>query len=512
MQPSLDIGGDLIKHWSHHHPDKPAVIYRDQYLTWSKLYERSHALAQALYGIGLRPGDRAAVMIYNLPEYWEIYVALIILGVGFIPVGYKSKAPEIEYIVNNSESRCFLFHSDFARRILTHRVRYKELFQEGFICIGDTSLKGATSYNAIIDHHPTVDLSLLPKQTGETMIYTSGTTGKPKGASRSNIESMGEMLKTYIEAFNLTPDEIHLASCPLYHSAPLCFAGASFLLGGTLILMSRFKPKEFLKNIERHRVTSAFVVPIILNSLLKLSEKEIRETDLSSLRALVCGGATLSPKIKFDILDKIGPVLYEFYGSTETGINTIITPEEIRDRPNSVGKAMPFNELVILDKDGNKVLNGKRGELYIYNPFLIDGYYKNEQATQDCFRGKHITVGDIAIRDEDGYYYIVDRKKDMIIRGGVNIYPAEIEEVLNGMPGISDVAVIGLPNLDWGETVAAIVVCENDTKITEESIKTYCKERLAQYKIPESIHFRKQILRNPQGKILKRRIKKELLS
>ncbi len=510
QQPSIAKRGDLIKFWSKIFPDKPVVIYKDQRLTWSELFERGRTLAMGLYELGLRPGDRAAVMIYNLPQFWEISVGLSLVGTGMVPVGYRNKAPEIEFIVGNSEAKALIFHHEFAERILPHRENYPGLIENGLICVGGETLKGALAYEKLFEDPPVIDLDNLEEVQGQSMIYTSGTTGKPKGASRKQSESMAQLIVHIVQQFKYTSDEVHLVSCPLYHSAPIAFSGSAFALGGTLVLMTRFDAREFLENVSRHRVTSAFVVPSILDSLLQVPRDFTAGLDLSSLRTLICGGAPLFPRIKLGILERFGPVLYEFYGSTETGVNTILTPQEAREKPSSVGRVFPENEMVILDEEGGEVPTGERGELFIYNPFLMDGYYKNEKATRECFRGKYLSVGDIAVKDEEGYFYIVDRKKDMIIRGGVNIYPAEIEDVLHGMPGIRDVAVVGRDDPHWGETVAAFIVPAEKGGIDEVEIKKYCDERMASYKIPETIRLVEEIPRNPQGKILKRELKREL--
>jgi len=202
--------------------------------------------------------------------------------------------------------------------------------------------------------------------------------------------------------------------------------------------------------------------------------------------------------------------VYEYYGSTETGVNTFITPQEMRQRPSSVGKAFADNELKIYDAMGNEMPDGERGILYMHNALLMEGYYKNEEATVETYRGKYMTVGDVAIRDNEGYIYIVDRVKDMIIRGGVNIYPAEVEEVLTTMPGIADAAVVGKPDQEFGETVAAFVVRDKESEISESDIQAYCAERMQNHKIPETILFTGEIPRTPTGKILKKDLREIL--
>jgi acyl-CoA synthetase (AMP-forming)/AMP-acid ligase II len=498
------------------HPEKPVAISRDRVITWGELQERSRTLAKKLYDLGLRPGDKAALMTYNRPEYFEVSSALECLNVGRVMVGYRMKAPEIEYVVDNSDSRCLFFDQEFAERILPHRERYRKLLPQGFISIGQTTPAGTLGYEEMFRNPPEVDLGHLPpaKEAADSMIYTSGTTGKPKGAARKTDVASRPGVRNYvlatIQLLRFDPNEVHLICCPLYHSAPSFFSLVAFIMGGTLVLQQKWNPEEFLRLVDQHGVTSTHVVPTQLAALLRVPEVFTRNLDLSSMRSLICGAAPLFPQIKLAVLDRFGPVLHEYYGSTETGLNTIICPDEIRERPASVGKAFACNELKILDDEGNEVPDGERGILYMYNEILMDGYYKNEEATRETYRGKHMTVGDVAIRDEDGYIYIVDRVKDMIIRGGVNIYPAEIEEVLLRMAGIRDAAVVGKPDPEWGETVAAFVVRDESVELSQEVIAEHCGRHMANQKIPTHIVFADEIPRTPTGKILKRELKQRL--
>jgi acyl-CoA synthetase (AMP-forming)/AMP-acid ligase II len=284
----------------------------------------------------------------------------------------------------------------------------------------------------------------------------------------------------------------------------------SFLLGGTSVMQPRFDAVEFLEMVDKHGVTSTHLVPTMVRRLLEVPQDVTHRLDLSSLRTVICGAAPLFPEHKLAFLDRYGDCLFEYYGSTEAGMNTLITPEEMRKRPSSVGKAFTGNELILFDERGNEVPDGERGILYMYNGIMMDGYYKNEEATEEARRKKYITVGDVAIRDEEGYYFIVDRVKDMIIRGGVNIYPAEIEEVLVSMPGISDAAVVGRADPEFGEAVAAFVVYEQGAQPAEEDIKVYCKEQMENHKIPAVIIPTDEIPRTPTGKILKRELRERL--
>ncbi|MBU2645051.1 AMP-binding protein [bacterium] len=343
------------------------------------------------------------------------------------------------------------------------------------------------------------------------MIYTSGTTGRPKGAARSTDfaakPGVMEYLFTSISFFRFDENEIHLVCCPLYHSAPAYFGIITFVMGGTLLYMPRFDAKQFLELVDQYKITSTHLVPTMVTRLLDVPTSFTDRLDLSSLRSVVCGAAPLFPEVKLAFLDRYGPCLFEYYGATETGINTAITPEEMRQRPGSVGKVFANNELVIYDERCNVMPDNERGILYMYNSIMMDGYYQNDQATAEVYRGKYMTAGDVAVRDAEGYYYIVDRVKDMIIRGGVNIYPIEIEEVISRIPGVDDVAVLGQPDKELGEIVAAFIVPNRQIPATESEIIDYCTQELANVKIPSNIIFIDAIPRTPTGKILKRELR-----
>ena len=387
-----------------------------------------------------------------------------------------------------------------------------------FISFGAPSVEGALDFESLFENPPDMDLDGLPpaEKAGNEMIYTSGTTGRPKGAARSTdfVDRPGVMdyLFTTISFLKMDPGEVHLVCCPLYHSAPSYFANVTFILGGTLVYQPRFDPEQLLELVEKHKVTSTHLVPTMVTRLLDVSQDFTDKMDLSSLRSVICGAAPLFPEYKLGFLDRYGPCLNEYYGATETGVNTFITPEEMRERPSSVGKAFADNELKIFDESGNEVPDGERGVLYAYNAIMMDGYYKNEKATKEAYQDRYMTAGDIAIRDEEGYIYIVDRIKDMIIRGGVNIYPVEIEEVLATMPAIKDVAVVGKKDKELGETVAAFIVPAQDPPVTEDEICKFCADKLASYKIPATIFLIDKIPRTPTGKILKRDLRVQLES
>jgi fatty-acyl-CoA synthase len=497
-------------------PDKTAIIGMERSLTYGQLRERARALAKSLYGLGIRPGDQIAIMTYNLPEYSEVGSALTYLEVGLVKVGYRMQPPEIEYIVENSDSKLLIFWHEFADRIVPYKDKYKKVLPDGFISFGGLSVEGAVDFESLFEDPPEMDLDGLPpaEKAGNEMIYTSGTTGRPKGAARStdfvNRPGVMDYLFTTISFLKMDLNEIHLVCCPLYHSAPSYFSVVTFILGGTMVYQPRFDPEQFLKLVDKYNVTSTHLVPTMVTRLLNVPQEFTDNLDLSSMRSVVCGAAPLFPEYKLAFLDRYGPCLYEYYGATETGVNTFISPEEMRERPSSVGQAFADNELKIFDELGNDVPDGERGVLYAYNAIMMDGYYKNEEATKDSYIEKFLTAGDVAVRDKDGYIYIVDRIKDMIIRGGVNIYPVEIEEVLNTMPAIMDAAVVGKQDKELGETVAAFIVPQKGVQVSEGEIQAYCGEKMANYKIPSTIIFIDEIPRTPTGKILKRELREKL--
>lgn len=496
------------------HPDKPALLGLGRSLTYDQLRRRARSLAQSLYGLGIRPGDQIAMMSYNMPEIMEVSNAMAYLNVGIVQVGFGMKPQEIEYIVTNSESRLLIFWHEFAERILPFRERFSTLMPDGLYVFGE-SVDGALNYEDLLADPPQIDLDNLPpsEKVGSSMIYTSGTTGRPKGAARSadfaGKPGVMDYLFATIGFFGWQENEVHLVCCPLYHSAPAYFSTITFVMGGTQLYVPRFNPEQFLEQVDRYKITSTHLVPTMVTRLLDVPASFTDKLDLSSLRSVVCGAAPLFPEYKLAFLDRFGPCLYEYYGATETGINTAISPEEMRQRPGSVGKLFANNELKIFDEQGNETADNERGIFYMYNSIMMDGYYKNEKATAEAYQGKFMTAGDVAIRDEEGYYFIVDRVKDMIIRGGVNIYPIEIEQVISRIPGVSDVAVVGKPDKELGEVVAAFVVSNKEMPADENEIIGYCTRELANVKVPSSLIFVDHIPRTPTGKILKRELREQ---
>jgi len=338
---------------------------------------------------------------------------------------------------------------------------------------------------------------------GASMIYTSGTTGHPKGAWRPNGVNVENILQV-ISIFELSGSDIHLMCGPGYHSAVSLFTALHQLLGATVVVQPKFDAENALDLIAKHRVTTSFMAPTLLQRLVDAQER--RPRDVSSLRAVFLGAAPCPHALKQRAEAAFGQVLWEFYGATETGINTVLRPEDQLRKPGSCGTVVPGQEIRLAGADGAEVANGEPGEFMVRNSWLAE-YYQRPDATGSSLHEGFFSVGDIAYRDAEGYYFICDRRVDMVISGGVNIYPAEVEAALHAHPAVMDVAVIGVPDDQWGESVKAVVQLRPGSSATADELIGFAAARIADYKKPRSIDFVEDLPRDAAGKLLKRRIR-----
>jgi acyl-CoA synthetase (AMP-forming)/AMP-acid ligase II len=334
--------------------------------------------------------------------------------------------------------------------------------------------------------------------------YTSGTTGAPKGALVSHRAIVVGFLYKAL-AYGLTDQDITINAGPYWHSAPRDFAALALYLGGTAIVPERFDAGQYLADVERYRVTNSFVVPTMLQRLVASEDLGCRDT--SSMRALISGGAPLPSTVKEQVLTAFGPVLTEFYGATETRIITIISAGELADRERSVGRPLRDVEIRILDDSGSELPSGEVGEVFVRGPGLFSGYWRDPERTAAAHRGEWFSLGDMGRVDSEGYLYLVDRKQDMIISGGENIFPNDIEECLQRHVAVAEAAVIGVPDDQWGEIVVAYVVPAVDGGILPNELIEFCGERLPSYMKPRRIEICKSLPRNPTGKLLRRELR-----
>src|SRR6266849_2128245 len=338
---------------------------------------------------------------------------------------------------------------------------------------------------------------------GASMIYTSGTTGHPKGAWRPNGVNIENVLQV-VSIFGLNQSDVHLVCGPGYHSAVAFFATLHGVLGATNVIQRKFEAEGALDLIERHRVTTTFMAPTLLQRLVDAQDR--RPRDLSSLRALILGAAPCPHALKVRAEAALGPVLWEFYGATETGINTVLRPEDQLRKPGSCGTPVPGQEIRLAGPDGRKVPDGTPGEFMVRNSWLAE-YYHRPEATGKSLHDGFFSVGDVAYRDDEGYYFICGRMVDMVISAGVNIYPAEVEAVLHAHPAVMDAAVIGVPDDQWGESVKAVIQLRPGISASADELIAFCDRRLADYKKPRTVDFVDELPRDAAGKLLKRKIR-----
>ncbi|MGH7818892.1 MAG: class I adenylate-forming enzyme family protein [Candidatus Binatia bacterium] len=492
-------------------PDKLALVEGERLLTWRELDARINRLAQGLLSIGIRPGDRVAYMLRNSIEWIESLAACSKIGAAAVFVSYRYTPPEIEYLVSNSEAALLVFGADY-REVVAQAKERLGLPDRAFLEVGGAPGSPFPSYDELIHRSSEEEppRELRSRGGSRVILYTSGTTGRPKGAVRDLSRAGLGSLLDFLQAVPFRRSDRHLVAAPLYHATGSGFATIHVSLGATLYLLDPFHPLEFLKLVDREKITTSALVPTMLRAILMLPEEERKRYDVSSLRVIVCTGSALPQNLKEAARSYLGPVLYDLYGATEMGWVTVATPDDQIRKPGSVGRPVPGTDVVLLSEERVPVADGEVGELFARNPVTIEGYHGNEEATRKSRWEGYFSVGDLAVRDADGYITLVDRKTDMVISGGMNIYPAEIETVLVAHPKIFEAAVIGVPDEHWGESLVALIVPRPGQTITDEEVIAHCRQSLAGYKIPRRIERVPELPRNPTGKVLKKELRHRL--
>ena len=496
---------DLIGIHAESNPDKVALIQADRRLSWSQLFDRRNRLANALSSLGFAKGDHAVIYALNSIEYLLSSAAARAVGGLSVPMNHRLTGEEVAYILDDSDASAVFVGDEFLETIEPLRDRAAKV--RLWILLGNERRDWAPHIDELVatgDPDPTNATPGLTEGLGGSMIYTAGTTGRPKGARRSNADA--QIALGWLQTFDLADSShIHLVAGPLYHSAPAAFAGFTQLAGGTCVLMPKFDPVEALRLIQDHRCTSTMMAPTLLKRIVDLPSEVRSRYDTSSMRVIVMAAAPCPMRVKEQVLEYFGPVLYEFYGSTELGINTILRPEDVLRKPGSCGKVPAGMEVAIFDDAGNRLPVGQPGELFVRRyASVFDEYYKKPEATRETARGEWLSVGDIAYMDEEGFVYICDRKRDLIISGGANIYPAEIEDVLHRHPAVLDAAVFGVPDEEWGERVHAAVQLRPSEDAAPEDLISFTRQHLAGYKVPREVTFHDDFPRDSAGKLVKR--------
>jgi acyl-CoA synthetase (AMP-forming)/AMP-acid ligase II len=492
---------DVIATHAGARPDAVALVEGERRWTWRELHDRRDRLAAGLVRLGIAPGEHAVVYAQNSLESLLASAAIRAAGSAPVMMNHRLVAEEVAYIVDDADAVAVLAGDAFLP--VVERVRPRAGRVRHWVLLERERRPWAHHLDDLLDG-PGPAPALPAAGLGASMIYTGGTTGRPKGALRRGLDPAVTL--AFLEALDMKhPDHVHLVAGPLYHSAPSGFALFGQMLGATVVVMRRFDPEEALRLIERHRVTSTFMAPTLVQRIVDLPAAVRGRHDLRSLRVLVVAGAPCPMRVKEEALALFGPVLYEFYGSTELSLNTILRPEDVLRKPGSCGRAAPGVTLAILDDAGQPVPPGQPGELHVRRySGVFDGYWKNDAATRQMQRGDWVSVGDVARMDAEGFVYICDRKRDMIISGGVNIYPAEIEDVLHRHPAIEDVAVFGVPDEEWGERVHAAVQARPGHALDADEVRRFARRHLADFKVPRAVTFHADFPRDAAGKLIKR--------
>src|SRR5688572_15342223 len=489
--------GSILQATTALQPDHVAVRLGDAALTYAELDRAARGIATSLRARGIEPGSAVAIMIPNLPEFTSAYYGILYAGCTVVPLNVLLSAPEVQYHLEDSKARLLFAHPLFEAPAKTGAAAAGVPVVWAAGTGGDTvaAFASAPPLDAV---EPT-----LPTDTA-VILYTSGTTGKPKGAELTHSNLFINCAVVLPKLIPVQPDDTALATLPLFHSfGQTCIQNASIAAGGSFTLLPRFTPDEAFAIMERDRVTLFAGVPTMYFALL---HHEGLARDLSTLRWCVSGGAAMPVEVMNAFEAKFGVEIYEGYGLSETSPVACFNMPGRPRAPGSIGYPVWGVEMAILDEKDQPLADGERGEICIRGHNVMKGYLGRPDATRETLRGGWFHSGDIGIREANGSYRIVDRVKDMIIRGGFNVYPREIEEVLYAHPSIIEAAVIGIPHESHGEEVKAVIV-SRDPKLGADDVIAYCKERLAAYKYPRIVVFAESLPKGPTGKILKRELR-----
>lgn len=488
-------------------PDRVAIITeKEEKITFGQLYDRVNQIANRLRELGLKTGDSVALLLSNEAAYTEVFLATQQIGLYMTPINYHLTGPEVAYILDNCEAKVFVVGEQYAEAAIK-AVEENKFDKSHCFAVGE--VQGFRPYSELYEGAS----KALPQDrtSGQLMLYTSGTTGRPKGVRRpleGADPDQSAMLATLMGAlFELKPHEgVHLVTGPLYHAAPGGFANGSLHMGHTLILMNKWDPEDTLRLIQEYKVTVSHMVPTMFYRMLNLAQEVKGRYDVSSIECIIHGAAPIAIERKKSMIDWWGPVLVEYYGATEGG-GAIATSENWLKKPGTVGIPWPGCQLKILDDDKNELPANEVGTIYM-SPMIGEfEYFKDKKKTDKNRAAGLFTVGDVGYLDDEGWLFLCDRDADLIISGGVNIYPAEIEKTLILHDKVEDVAVFGVPDEDWGESVQAVVQLKKGitpSDLIKQELLDFAKERLAKFKLPRGIDFSDSLPRLDTGKLYKR--------
>jgi len=509
--------GDIARRNARRHPQKTAVLFGDTELSWSALDERANRLATYLLSRGLHPGDRVAVVSRNTAQWPEMIFAMAKAGLVLVPINVRLAPEEVGFILDDAGCRAAVVHADHIGSlsgVLAGLEFVVEIGEDSANATPSVAYETAIAAGRAVDPTPA---DLCPDDIG-LLLYTSGTTGRPKGVVNEHRGLIAQVFDTTI-VIEARPDDVFLALTPFFTAGGMVRTLSWLFLGQTMVIHPRFDPEATLAEIERSHVTMTTFIPTMLLRTLQALDTGPRR-DLSSLRRISYGSAPSPEGLARRAMAELGCDLQQRYGQTEAGGQvTILTPEDHRAMlagkvhlAGSAGRESPQSEVHIFDDDGNDLPSGEVGEIVLQADSMARGYWNRPEETAQTFRTDGLRTGDLGRLDEEGYLYVVGRKTDMIISGGFNVYPAEIERVIGTHPDVELVAVVGAPDPEWGETPVAVIVAKPhvDTVALQERLSDRCRSELAGYKQPRRFEFRQELPLTPAGKILKRELRAEL--
>jgi fatty-acyl-CoA synthase len=513
MIKSMNIAS-WVKRWSELYPNKTAIIFEGEQISYLDLHQRVNRTCCWLQSLGIEKGDRVAVMLSNCPEFIELYLACSRLGALFVPVNYRIAGPELAYTLRNSRPRLFVFGNEFSETVIGLNLNNRRPLMLM------ASIPECSNVDDILDYHagsaayvgnnPFLTESMAPASPEEAhvIMYTSGTTGKPKGAVLSHRKTFFNCLNADI-FFKLNFDDIMLIVLPLFHSGGLFIqASPVFYKGCTLIIHPSFDPHRTYEDIRKYRVTKFLGVPTVYKSLVKV-DAEKRAAN-STLKVAAIGGEKLTPELMTQ-LQEAGFSLRQIMGQTETSILLWAHEEDALRKPGSVGRPVFHADVKIVDRLGRSCQTGQVGEIVVRGSIMMTEYWQDPVKSEETIRGGWLHTGDLARMDEDGYFYLVDRKRDMYISGGENVYPAEVERVIRNHPGVEEIAVVGVLDESWGEVGYAFVMPKQGVDLTATEVIGFCEGKLARYKWPQKVIFKTYFPRTALGKVRKTVLKQDYL-
>jgi acyl-CoA synthetase (AMP-forming)/AMP-acid ligase II len=497
--------GNIIRFNARNYPEKEALVCGEERLTYRQLNDRVNSLANALSKLGVRKGDNLAIMLQNCSEYIEIYFALAKLGAVAVPLNFMYKGIGLKFLLENADVKMVFVEERTKEEVEKARDALVTIQNQGYIFVGLNTPANYLFYEELATGHSSHEPNVAVDEDDDLLIlYSSGTTGLPKGIVLTHKTRF-----TYYHwcglQYGIRFQDVHLINTPLYHNMACFLSITQFYTGGKVVIMRKFDPRETLEIIQREKVTGAFMVPTQYNLIMEFPEKE--RYDVTSLKWLLSAGSPLSTSTKRFILEFFKCELCDMYGLTETGPFTNMNYHHDPEKKRSVGLPFFHMEMRVVDGQGKDVPAGEIGEIVAKGPLLLRTYYKNEKAYNEAMRDGWFYTGDLGKTDEDGYLHLMDRKKDMICSGGVNIYPSDIEVVLNSNSKILESAVIGVPDPKWGEAVKALIVLREREELSKEEVIHYCKSNLSGYQAPKTVDFVPSLPRNLSGKVLKKELR-----